>query len=512
MSAPSPQYRRQRQQPSDDIFVHATVESLREKIDRNETMPKKKRMKASQEQLDILSESFLKDPKPSAAVRNELAERLGITPRTVQVTVELRPNQLAGGAPIPAFVAVAASPSMVTKISEQGAVPDNLFADLNAGNNGLALLPPNHLNEFVSDSDDDGASFTSSFYSQSSSVSTLGLSHIHISPRINAVAGNSVYGNATFTRSLPDLNSMKNKQKPRHTGSPYMNNYRSSSSIANALDIGDDNSDFSSLPSSPNPYRMRGARHLTPNLPFHRPMSPVTRMSLPPNAMPQTLANPSPIIQPKIRSQRRHSLHAEQLDGDLPPDVLMQLQNNYLALQQQQALISEQQQLHLLPISSTPALVTNDQAWMYSPAIFSQGNSPEINHLQYLSLYQQEQLSEGIPPLSMNGSFDLHPFVNPNHVSASPHVSPIPSFIPANDHTALENTAESGFDSTTNSATPFSVTDLMFGLNTSDATESLMPFGLNFPPPPSFDTTSMFAKPSPAMQEEFQKLINNVTP
>lgn len=71
-------------------FINATVESVKEQIIREETMPKKKRVRTSSSQLSILQEAFQQDPMPNAATRTALAERLGMTSRAVQVWFQNR--------------------------------------------------------------------------------------------------------------------------------------------------------------------------------------------------------------------------------------------------------------------------------------------------------------------------------------------------------------------------------------------------------------------------------------
>ncbi|KAI9097334.1 homeobox domain-containing protein, partial [Phlyctochytrium arcticum] len=66
-------------------FINATVESVKEQIIREETTPKKKRVRTTATQLAILQQAFMADPMPSAAVRASVAERLGMTSRSVQV-------------------------------------------------------------------------------------------------------------------------------------------------------------------------------------------------------------------------------------------------------------------------------------------------------------------------------------------------------------------------------------------------------------------------------------------
>ncbi|KNC99877.1 uncharacterized protein SPPG_05249 [Spizellomyces punctatus DAOM BR117] len=71
-------------------FINATVESVKEQIIREETMPKKKRVRTSTTQLNVLQQAFAQDPMPSAAVRTALAEKLGMTSRAVQVWFQNR--------------------------------------------------------------------------------------------------------------------------------------------------------------------------------------------------------------------------------------------------------------------------------------------------------------------------------------------------------------------------------------------------------------------------------------
>ena len=46
---------------------------------------KKRRSRATQEQLDLLNAVYQRTPFPTTVERNELANRLGMTPRSVQI-------------------------------------------------------------------------------------------------------------------------------------------------------------------------------------------------------------------------------------------------------------------------------------------------------------------------------------------------------------------------------------------------------------------------------------------
>ncbi|KAJ3099108.1 hypothetical protein HDU96_010824 [Phlyctochytrium bullatum] len=488
-----------------DMFINATVESLREKIDRDENLPKKRRLKTSGDQLTVLQEAFEKNPKPSSAVRNELAERLGMSSRAVQVWFQNRRAKLkANGGVLPARPASAPRGASSSRPSTPGptnaaggttTVVSNLFADLPKGQTPYQLNP-DQLNEFVSDSDDDGSSIASSLFS-ASSVSTLGLSQLNLAvmaPRVGNLNGNSVYGNAAFTRSLPDLHSMKAKQKARLAGGLGgigVAGLHGASHLHSAWDTGDDQSDISSLPGSPNPFRAQGIYpgvHLNVNV--QKPLldpPPSTSPAFNPSMFPAPATN-NPIpsqppsinsgqvateeistVAPEVRATRRHSLHAEfNVPGaGLPANVLLQLQNNHLALQQaqlQQQQQQQQQQQHQQhqqsAFPSTPATATGEfgSLWAQSPASFVNAlHSPDVHALNYpptslqqpqlsqtpSSLQPQRTLSIVAPPLAPLNvksllaaspaakpvqpptALQLSDLLNPRGFSMSPHVMPI---------------------------------------------------------------------------------------
>ncbi|KAJ3213607.1 hypothetical protein HDU67_002658 [Dinochytrium kinnereticum] len=519
-----------RQRQGDDMFIVATVESLREKMDRSDSMPKKRRLKTSQDQLQILQQAFDEDPKPSTSIRNELAEKLGMTPRGVQVWFQNKRakakscGQLPPGRPQNALKATAPdSPSQAPAVND-------LFADLNTSN--PSSTSTDNMNEFVSDSDDDAVSITSSLLS-ASSVSTIGMTHLNISglgappQRVNNIHGSSVYGNTAFTRSLPDLHSMKCKQKQR-MGWPNPGYGISNLGISSAWDQTDDYSESSSLPGSPNPFRIAGVALLhTPSQVPQRPLTPVIPLPAAENpipqplvTIPQPLVNASSDIRPEVRPQRRHSLHAEisQPGGVVPASVLLQLQNNYLALQQQQA-----------GLLSTPVSMTSDAsyAWMHSPAGFSStAMSPEIQQLQY-TLHQQHQYQQyhnnGINQ-TLPSNLQLSDMFEPDRFSISPAIGPV-----ASSRTSVYPSVKLGqpYDSNLDGAglsnvVPYSVTDLMqasmFGLPSSnEGSSGLMDMGLLAPSCSSENyytpaTTHSLLRTSPAMQEEFRKLIKTASP
>ena len=71
-------------------FVNATPDSLESQIKREEMGPKKKRMRTSSEQLRILNREFLTNPMPSSTARFQLAKRLDMSARAVQVWFQNR--------------------------------------------------------------------------------------------------------------------------------------------------------------------------------------------------------------------------------------------------------------------------------------------------------------------------------------------------------------------------------------------------------------------------------------
>ncbi|KAJ3046097.1 hypothetical protein HDV00_003847 [Rhizophlyctis rosea] len=71
-------------------FVNATVDSVKQQIMKEESTPKKRRIRTSAEQLDVLQNAFMDDPMPNANTRAVLAEQLGMTPRAVQVWFQNR--------------------------------------------------------------------------------------------------------------------------------------------------------------------------------------------------------------------------------------------------------------------------------------------------------------------------------------------------------------------------------------------------------------------------------------
>lgn len=71
-------------------FVNATPDSLESQIKREEMGPKKKRMRTTPEQLRILNKEFLTNSMPSSTARIQLAKRLGMSARAVQVWFQNR--------------------------------------------------------------------------------------------------------------------------------------------------------------------------------------------------------------------------------------------------------------------------------------------------------------------------------------------------------------------------------------------------------------------------------------
>ncbi|KAI8911245.1 Homeodomain-like protein, partial [Powellomyces hirtus] len=53
-------------------------------------MPRKKRVRTSSEQLNILLEAFAENPMPEPPARTKLAQTLGMTPRAVQIWFQNR--------------------------------------------------------------------------------------------------------------------------------------------------------------------------------------------------------------------------------------------------------------------------------------------------------------------------------------------------------------------------------------------------------------------------------------
>ncbi|KAJ3118296.1 hypothetical protein HDU96_002734 [Phlyctochytrium bullatum] len=399
----------------DDMFIHATMESLREKLtNSNDGSARKRRQKTSGDQLFILQEAFDNDPRPTATARKELAQRVGMTPRAVQIWFQNRRAKFkaAGGILPPTFrritsskgSAVGASSSLTLDSSmlKREDAPSNLFADLPKQaqyHEGLpaSLLPANRiLSEFVSDSDDDSASVASSLLS-SSSVSTLGMSQLNLSSYTPSLAShsssssagsakkNSVYGNLSFTRSLPDLKSMKVRGGVLH-GSSHLN------TCSSAWGDDDDDSDAqstdgnanersieeplssTSLPVSPRmyaaslqnsvkttetsavaPYPVAGMMDpfvFGANGDMQLPLHPYPDVDASDAAVPRSAGDDHAEgfvheLSSPIRTRRRHSLHAEfnSSNDSLPPNVLLQLQNNYLSLQQAQVDLSNQSSL-----------------------------------------------------------------------------------------------------------------------------------------------------------------------
>ncbi|KAJ3276484.1 hypothetical protein HK104_003665, partial [Borealophlyctis nickersoniae] len=95
--SPPQQKKQQKQQLPDQSsgsggmrFVNATLESVKQQILKEESTPKKKRVRTSNEQLEILQRTFAEDPMPSSAVRNRIAEDLGMSARSVQVWFQNR--------------------------------------------------------------------------------------------------------------------------------------------------------------------------------------------------------------------------------------------------------------------------------------------------------------------------------------------------------------------------------------------------------------------------------------
>ncbi|KAJ3106228.1 hypothetical protein HDU97_006861 [Phlyctochytrium planicorne] len=530
-----------------EMFIHATVESLRNKIDKDENSPKKKRIKTSQEQLKILQESFDRDPKPSSAARTELGERLGMSPRAIQVWFQNRRAKvkLATGSNGP-------KPSdNKLNASTDPALMSNLFADLNASIS--AQTSADRLNEYVSDSDDDDASSLASSLFTASSVSTLGISQLNISgvpPRFSgAIHGNSVYGNVAFTRSLPDLHGVKSKQKIRMGW-----NAHASSNLGGNV-VGWDNDDFSeasSRPGSPNPYLLQqsASRPASPNpyllpnasqpaspnpymlqpspyilqtpqigLSMSRPVSPGVSLTQPTPSIPSVITTSiSPEVQPQFRHQRRHSLHAEQGGDGLPPNVLLQLQNNHLAMQQQQQLQQQQQQQqqyqqHLAFVPSTPAsLLSDGGTWMRSPGEFTAVHSPEIQQLQYQAMLQGNQ---GLlhPSISPRPSGDLKDMINQFNASTN-----------ANAMTPITDQSYSAMQADLNGITlgemtPFSVADLMQAsmftmpqtLTTEQVAASTPSMGVSLASSPALTLVNS-GHMTPAMQQEMQKLMTGSSP
>ena len=70
-------------------FVNSTMEILQNQMKKDEA-PKKKRTRTSPEQLRILQKAFNQDPMPTSASRVQLAKKLGMNVRAVQVWFQNR--------------------------------------------------------------------------------------------------------------------------------------------------------------------------------------------------------------------------------------------------------------------------------------------------------------------------------------------------------------------------------------------------------------------------------------
>ncbi|KAJ3127940.1 hypothetical protein HK101_005494, partial [Irineochytrium annulatum] len=116
---------------AEPIFIISTVESVKERIDKMNYGTRRPKCKTTNEQVAILWAAFEKDMRPSKEVREELALKLGMSPRAVQVWFQNRRAKHKEGNTKPPV----ALQAMIAKGQDPASITKTTFKDLDGPTN-----------------------------------------------------------------------------------------------------------------------------------------------------------------------------------------------------------------------------------------------------------------------------------------------------------------------------------------------------------------------------------------